>query len=404
METLLPEIQYEINSYLDLQGLSSLSLCNHLLHQKTVPILYRTLNVEVDMKGAKHSGSKMMSTLTENLARYVMKMQKLQTRPRRPLLCGYVKIINVCAADPRILYPRHVVEPICQLLAIILLNTSLHAFVWKVRMNEQVEVLQHIYHGIPRLVIEGSLIIDNKFKPKDLKEFSALEEFHCRHITTLDQMTWVRHHVIRNPVRRLHLGLTPIQGRPWTSRELNTLQKLIGSASLEQLTYLGLESFDLGGWPFRELPRLEHLIIKRCANTSLALCIFVHDHQNSIVLQKLSLTVVSEQLNLMSFLIWLSNFTLLAELCLLTGGCSTPLPLDGVLKHAPRLRRLVLKSRQTATDPQTVNPYSVVDLKRLTEICSLLKEVSLPVHLEGGCRASLVSTAQKTEYKDWLPV
>lgn len=406
METLPLEIQYEINSFLNLQELSSLSLCNHSLHQKTVPILYRTLNVEVDMEGANHSGSKMMSTLTENVAKYVMEMQKLQTRPRRLLLCRYVKIISVCAADPRILYPRHVVKPICEQLAIILLNAPLHTFVWKMRTNEPVEVLRHIHHGIPRLVIESSLIIeDDNFNPKALEElppseeFPALEEFQCRHITTLNQMTWVRHHVTRNSVRRLHLGLAPIQGRPWTLRELNTLQKLIGSASLAQLTYLGLESFDLGGWPFIELPRLEHLLIKRCASTGLALSIFMHDNQNPVVLQKLSLTVVSEQLDLTRFLVWLSNSTLLAELCLLTGGCSTPLPLDGVLKHAPRLRRLVLESRQTATDPQTVNPYSVVDLRSLTERCSLLKEISLPICLEGGCRASLVSTAQKTECK-----
>jgi len=112
-----------------------------------------------------------------------------------------------------------------------------------------------------------------------------------------------------------------------------------------------LESFDLGSWPFKELPRLKHLVIKWCANTDLALCLFMHDHQNSVVLQKLSLTVASEQLNLTRFLIWLSDFTLLAELCLLTGDCSNPLPLNGVLKHAPRLHCLVLESRQTATDP-----------------------------------------------------
>jgi len=130
MKTLPPEIQYKINSFLDLQRLSSLSLCNHSLHQKTVPILYRTLNVEVDMKGAKHSESKMMNTLTENAARYVMKMQKLQTRLRRLLLCRYVRIVSVCAADSRILYSRHVVKPICQQLTIILLNAaSLHTFV-----------------------------------------------------------------------------------------------------------------------------------------------------------------------------------------------------------------------------------------------------------------------------------
>ncbi len=129
METLPLEIQYKINSFLDLQKLSSLSLCNHSLHQKTVPILYRTLNVEVDMEGAKHSEFKMMSTLTEIVARYVVKMQKLQTRPRRLLLCRYVKIISVCAADSRILYSCHVVKSICQQLAIILLNASLHTFV-----------------------------------------------------------------------------------------------------------------------------------------------------------------------------------------------------------------------------------------------------------------------------------
>lgn len=341
------------------------------------------------MEGADHRGFKMMSTLTENVARYVVKMQELQKRTQELLLCRYVKIISVCAADPRILYPPYVVKPICQQLAVTLLNASLQSFVWKVRTNEQVDLLQHIYHDIPRLVIESSLIKDKSPKPNSLEEFPALTEFQCRHITTRKQMSWVRHHIIHNPVRRLHLGLAPF--RPWTSQEQDTLQKLVGSAHLERLTYLGLESFDLGGWPFMELPRLEHLVIQRCANTAIALGLFIHDHRHSVILQKLSLTLVSEQLDLTGFLIWLSNSTLLVELCLLTGGCSTPLPIDGVLKHAPRLRRLVLESRQTATDPQTVKPYSVADLKKITEICLWLKEISIPVCLEGGCRASLVS-------------
>jgi len=129
MRTLLSEIQYKINSFLDLQKLSSLLLCNHLLHQKTVSILYKTLNVEVNMKGTKHSEFKMMSTLTENITRYVMKMQKLQTRLRRLLLCRYVKIISVCTADLRILYTCYIVKLIYQQLTIILLNASLHTFV-----------------------------------------------------------------------------------------------------------------------------------------------------------------------------------------------------------------------------------------------------------------------------------
>ncbi len=63
--------------------------------------------------------------------------------------------------------------------------------------NEPVEVLQHIYHDISRLIIESSLIIDDKFNPKALKEllpseeFLALKDFQCSHITTLNQMTWV---------------------------------------------------------------------------------------------------------------------------------------------------------------------------------------------------------------------
>jgi len=62
-------------------------------------------------------------------------------------------------------------------------------------INEQVKVLQHIYHDILRLIIESFLIIDDKFKPKALKELSLSEEFltlkelQCRHITILNQMT-----------------------------------------------------------------------------------------------------------------------------------------------------------------------------------------------------------------------
>jgi len=70
-----------------------------------------------------------------------------------------------------------------------------------------------------------------------------------------------------------------------------------------QLTYLNLEFFDLSDWSIIELLRLEHLIIKQCASISLALFLFMHDNQHSVILQKLSLTVVSEQLNLTRFLV-----------------------------------------------------------------------------------------------------
>ncbi len=376
MQRLPPELHLHIVHYLPVEALCNLCLCSQYYHEISIPELYRDLTIQVQITGLDISVYRKVQAYTENFFKR----------------CEHLQSITVCGSNISESALPFALRPICLFLGAILqtrCSKGLKSFNWKLDCPCGMDFMKCLPSSIEVLELDARLIDYSK-------HVRNLSELRCHRICSVEQAEWLARHVEQNArgLRRLFFGFESSQSTMQSQVILQSLQRIADSSFGNSLHYVGLDNMDLSRWPSSEMPLIRHLCLMQCHNIEEALSRFVAFNKHCTRLRRLDVTLNQRSTCIREVLGKLQCLTRLTSLQLMFGGESNKFPLEGILLSRRSLRHLFLESRRNVSDPTTVHPYQVQEFLKITESCSSLKTLSIPVKITRDSRMMLVNYSQ----------
>lgn len=374
MQRLPPELHLHIIHYLPVETLCNLCLCSQYYHEISIPELYRDLTIQVQVTGLDISVYRKVQAYTENFFER----------------CEHLQSITVCGSNISKSALPFALRPICLVLGAILqtrCSKGLKSFNWKLDCPFGMDFMKCLPSSIEVLELDARLID----YPKHVRNLSELR---CHRICSVEQAEWLARHVEQNArgLRRLFFGFESSQSTMQFQVILQSLRCIADSSfGNGSLQYLGLNNMDMSEWSSSEMPLIRHLCLMQCHNIEEALSRFMTFNKHCTKLRRLDVTLNQRSTCILKVLGKLQCSTRLTSLQLMLGGELNRFPLEGILLSRRSLRHLFLESRRNFSDPTTVHPYQIQEFLRITESCSSLKTLSIPVKINQDSMMMLVN-------------
>ena len=321
------EVFLNVLSNLCPSDLATLARCSRSQCQMVLPILYKTLSVQLRSGSPDPSSTLLLRTLSVN-----------------PRLRYYVRQVEVVNASSTFWTAGH-----SQLLGILLSSIltypdRIKSFTWKAGLLQT-----HIF-------------------------FPGMEALECTKIMNKSELLWVRWHLLySHSIKsiRLHLSTRVCQ---------QAGQWFLSQLSLRNVQNLSLHGADLSMLNIDITKSLKSLELKLCHGLNHFLTQLVsYGVPDSLKSLKLAGNMVLTSLEF--FLSAVASNTRLEDLSIRIGGVTRCLSTKFVQALAPQLSSLVLDFRQDLSDPRSSFKYTVKDFQDIIKGFPLLKSVGIALDL-----------------------
>ncbi|KID59597.1 F-box domain, cyclin-like protein, partial [Metarhizium hybridum] len=321
------EVYLKVLSNLRPLDLAVLSRCSRSQKQIVLPILYKTLSLQ--LWGGDPDGS---STLL------------LRTLSANPQLRYYIREVEVVNASSTLWTSGH-----SKLLGILLCSILTHpdritSFRWKAGLLQT-----HIF-------------------------FPGLVALECTQILNWTDVLWVRWHLLHCPsLKSLRLHLSKRISR-------HAGQWFLSQLSLRHAKDLCLQGADLSAMNIDVVDSLESLELKLCHGLDAFLARMIsHGVPQSLKVLRIAGNITLKRLE--CFLSTVASRVQLEELSLRIGGVAETASTRFIRAIAPKVSNLVLDFRRDLCDPRTSVKYSIKDFQDMVSSLPMLTSVGVALDL-----------------------